>query len=354
MSTVSLFSGGDNRTVNVTTNFSHQGSPCSISFYCSRIYPPNLDSNTLYLNPRIHNIFESAVKGRAHENIEPNESGVCSLPGSVAGHCGNMRGYLAECRCEDLNRKIKPYIRNHFEKKVIDKILKHYKITQSLSSGRPFQFNLAIFCSGRLLGEEILLFRLLNELYSRRASGTISLFLIDREYTSAIRLGNSSTALHQNQYLIQFLTEICGCLPPSLKINGTIFAEASHYIDQAQTEARFKHDLLIGADIEDTQVIMDEISSKAAVIRGQRPLALVRNVGEEDLPGSCDIVCGQLTNCSLYADPPLDSPMEMDPPQFRRRQSEQIPWEVAVSAAAVVGIALAVILGVTLSNRPNR
>lgn len=45
----------------------------------------------------------------------------------------------------------------------------------------------------------------------------------------------------------------------------------------------------------------------------------------------------------------------MDPSQLRRRQSKQVRWEVPVFyAAAVTIIALAVILGITFSNRPNR
>lgn len=345
-STVSLFPNNDIRKVSLKTNFSGQ-TPVSISFECSRTYPINWNSDQLYLNQRIHDIFIHAVEGRAHEDIDPNECGVCSLPDAVASHCGNTRGFLAECRCEDLNRKIKPYIRNHFENKVINKILKHGKITQSLHNGKPFQFNLAIFCSGRLLGEEILLFRLLNELHNQKASGTINLFLIDRdEYTPAIRLGDPRSSLNSHKYLHQFLTEICGCLPPSLKINGTIFAKADDYTAQAQADVLFKHDLLIGADIEGTQKIMDDINSRTSVTHRQTPLALVRSVREGGPPGSCDIVCGQLTNCSLY----------LDPPQRRHSPSTQRPsWEVPVAVSAsvvvVVAVAVAVILGLTLRNR---
>ncbi|MCB1073333.1 MAG: hypothetical protein KDK96_09580 [Chlamydiia bacterium] len=342
MSAVELFHRNDIRSVRVETNFSRQG-PYSISFQCSRIQPRGCDPSTIYIHPEIFNIFRKAVEGKAHEDMEPNDCEACV--GADMSHCGNRRGYLAECRCEDLNRKIKPYIRNHFENKVIDKILKHGKITQSLRNGKPFQFNLAIFCSGRLLGEEILLFRLLNELHNQKASGTINLFLIDRdEYTPAIRLGDPGLSLNSHKYLHQFLTEICECLPPSLKINGTIFAEADHYTAQAQADARFKHDLLIGADIEGTQRVMDDINSKASAANGQTPLALVRSVREGGPPGSCDIVCGQLTNCSLY----------LDPPQRRHSPSTQRPsWDVpvAVSASVVVVVAVAVILGLTLSNR---
>lgn len=351
MSTVSLFGPQDNRTLNVTTDFSRQG-PCSISFSCSRAYLRDLDSHKLYLSQKVHDIFKNAVEGRAHEDINPNVSGHCAFPDSVSGHCGNMREALGECRCEDLNRKAKPRIRYHFESTVINKILTHAKIEQSLRSPAPFLFNLAIFCSGRLLGEEVLLFRLLNELCKQRASGTIRLFLIDRAYSSAIELGNSQTALHQNQYLQQFLTEICECLPPSLKIDGTIFAEADDYTAQAQADDRFKHDLLIGADIENTQQIMSDINAKASAAHGQTPLALVRSITEGGPPGSCDIVDGQLANCFLY-DIPLD-PLRGRLPEQRRRQRAQEPLEVPIlSAVAIVALA-AVILGVVLSKRPNR
>jgi len=225
---VQLFNRDDIRSGSVRTNFSGQ-QPYSISFQCSRIQPPGRNPSMIYIHPEIFGVFMNAVQGKAHEDMQPNNSGVCK--GADMSHCGNRRGDLAECRCEDLNRKTKPYIRNHFENDVIGKILSHQKIEQSLRTGDQFQFNLGIFCSGRLLGEEILLFRLLHALHNRGVSGTINVFLIDKgEYTSAIGLSDPSAALDQHRYLHQFLTEICGCLPPSLKINGTIFAEADQYI----------------------------------------------------------------------------------------------------------------------------
>lgn len=336
MSTVSLFDNNDMRSAYVKTNFYRQ-IPYSISFQCSRSYPHGTDTSKIYIRSEIiFNIFKKAVEGKSDEDIKANDCAACI--GADMGHCGNIRGDLAECRCEDLNRKIKPHIRNHFENKVIEKILGHNKIKQSFNNGKSFQFNLAIFCSGRLLGEEILLFRLLNKLHNLKASGTINLFLIDRmEYTPAIKVGDPLKTLSQCKYLDQFLREICECLPPTLKINGTIFAEAEHYIAQAEKDIQFRHDLLIGADIEGTQKIMSDISLKASVATGQTPLALVRSV-EKGPPGCCEVVAGQLTNCFLYIDLPQRNPSE-----------QSLSWVAPV--AMVVAVIALILLASADNNR---
>ncbi|HEY5259192.1 MAG TPA: hypothetical protein VIJ46_00980, partial [Rhabdochlamydiaceae bacterium] len=282
MSAVQLFQNNDIHSTLVTTDFSRQ-KPYGISFQCSRIQPPGRDPNMIYIHPDIFGVFLRAVQGKAHEDMQPNNTGTCS--GADMRHCGNRRGDLAECRCEDLNRKTKPYIRHQFENDVIGRVLTHRKIEQSLSSKTPFQFNITIFCSGRLLGEEILLFRLFHALHNKGVSGTINLRLIDRlEYAPAIELGDPEKALNQHGYLRQFLTEICESLPPSIKVNGTFYAEADVYSAQVSREARLKHDLLIGADMEGAHEHMPKMNATAAVDPKQSPLALVRKAIEGGLP----------------------------------------------------------------------
>lgn len=339
MSTVSLFGGNDTRSANVTTNFFRRD---SISFQCSSVQPYGGDKSKVYIHPEIFNVFKNAIQGKAHENMVANPD-FC-IQGDK-GHCGNRRGDLAECRCEDLNRKKNPHIRHQFENNVIEKILDHPKIEQSLSSGSPFQFNLAVFCSGRLLGEEILLFRLFNALHNKGVSGTINMFLIDRgEYGPAIALGDASKALRQHKYLNQFLTEICGCLPPSLKVNGTIFAEADHYISQVQSDGRFRHDLLIGADMEGAYKYMPKINSEASMTSGQTPLVLVGKSDGISIPSVCEVSAfGQLTNC--YA--PLNLSGSNSPQQAARRSTSRPPWEapVLVGVGVVAVVAILVLLG---------
>ncbi len=296
MSAIQLFEHNDIHSVVVRTDFA-QKRPYGISFECSRIQPPGLDQNTIYINRGLYEVFLKAVQGKAHEDMRPNTTGTCS--GADMRHCGNRRGDLAECRCEDLNRKTKPYVRHQFENEVIGKIVTHPKIEQSLSSKTPFQFNIAVFCSGRLLGEEILLFRLFHALHNKGVSGTINLFLIDRlEYAPAIGLGDSAKALNQHTYLRQFLTEICEGLPPSLKVNGTFFAEADDYMAQASANAQFKHDLLIGADMEGAHEHMPKMNTSAGIDPSQPPLALVRKANTSGLPSVCEVSAhGELTNC---------------------------------------------------------
>jgi hypothetical protein len=223
-----------------------------------------------------------AINGQARGDMVSNPEG-CG-PKEVAGHCGHKRGLLAECRCTALDRIDNPGLRYEFENRVINKILSHPKIQASLRPGGvPFKFNLAIFCSGMLLGEQILLFRLLDSLNQTNAAGTINLFLIDRIYKYPMKTGNVDKA----PYLKQFLEEICSCLPPSLEIKGTIYGEADDYINQAQRDATFKHDLVIGSDIDNTVKEIATINEKARANLTQEPLILIKS-GNRETPLICD------------------------------------------------------------------
>ena len=268
---ITYFNRNDSSNIRFRTDFDGR-QPVSVSFECSRIQSPLSNSSTIYINPDIYSVFINAITGKAHEDMTGNPYS-CSSE-YEAGHCGNMRGHLAECRCEDLNRKTKPFMRLQFENHVIGKIVNSSKILNAQRDKTQFQFNLAIFCSGGLLGEEVLLFRLFNELRKKSVSGTINLFLIDKCYKKAIETGDPSQAINLQKDLDQFLREICGCLPSSLKVNGSVFGEASEYITSAQSDSRLKHDLLIGSDIEGTEKIIAEISSNTCMFFGQAPIGV--------------------------------------------------------------------------------
>lgn len=337
MSGIQLFEPDDIHSVIVRADF-YQQRPRGISFECSRVQPTGSDQKTIYINRGLYDVFMKAVQGKAHEDMQPNHLGGCGT-GNMS-HCGNRRGDLAECRCEDLNRKTKPYMRHQFENTAIRKIVTHPKIEQSLSTKTPFQFNIAIFCSGRLLGEEILLFRLFHALHNRGVSGTLNLFLIDRiEYTPAIGLGNPAKALSQHAYLQQFLTELCEGLPPSLKVNGAFFAETTDYIAHVSADAQFKHDLLINAGIEGANEHILQMMS-VGHDPSEPPLVLVRKANATDLNSVCEISAhGELTNC--YA--PLNmlgTRRDSNPTEPAQPTSWDRPLIVTVVFVAIIAIAI--------------
>lgn len=194
--------------------------------------------------------FKKAVAGEAYLDMHPNLS--CGH-NEVAAGCGNLRGTLAECRCEVLDRKRYPNMRTDYEDRVIRMVL-------DLVKTRVSHLKLAIFCSGRLLGEEILLFRLFNQLKGK-ALGRLQLFFIDRCYSGAI--------LKQapEDYMSQFLTEISQYLPKGMKCDVTFFGEADDYMSLAESRGEtFKHDLLIGADIYSSEAEIEKNNRQVAEI----------------------------------------------------------------------------------------
>lgn len=319
--------------IQVKTNFSgHQ--PSSISFICSRNQPISNDPNRIYINADVFNVFRNAVLGKSDEDMVGNP-GQCSEKGKR--HCGNVRQYLWECGCDDLNRKLNKFYRLHFENDVISSIVNSQKIVNAQNAQTPFQFNLAMFCSGGLLGEEILLFRLINELRNREMSGTINLFLIDWEYKSAINRGNPDGLIDQ------FLREVCGSLPPSIKVNGTFFGDDDDYIQMVQVNSQFKHDLLIGADPEGAEKLMGKISQRASIFFEQAPIVLIRsNRG----PSICRInLMGEQENC--YQPYPTNVQRPIPTPQNQpkvQKPNPQFSSGVVVSGAiALVALIIMVI-----------
>lgn len=275
-------------------NWESRITPISISFKCHRQFSC-IDSD-------VYDVFIRAIQGKSHNDMDENPLG-CSHE-SVTGGCGNKRGYLSECRCDLLNRKTNPQIRHNYENRVISQIIEILK-KQNIAC---FRLNLAIFCSGGLLGEEILLFRLFDQLKRRGASGVINLFLIDHCYDQAIKASSlyhrkiahgQSASFHEvfggQKDLEQFLLEICKSTQPAIRIEGTVFSDSNQYIEKAKSHNSFKHHLIIGADIENANHDMGTIAREAG-LGEMKPIALVKT----DKPLLCELdISGNLENCYI-------------------------------------------------------
>lgn len=174
----------------------------AFQFHCSRSNGP--------VATKIYPIYKNAVEGNAHLNDE--------------------RGALAE-NTVPVDRKTDPQVYLNFENQVI------LALTDSLKS--PFELKLAIYNPGQLLGTEILLFRLVDYLKRKDASGEIRLFLIDYSY---------NTSLSDVNYVSQFARDICLALPSSIQVQCTFFASREEYLQLANSNSHFKHHLLIGPE----------------------------------------------------------------------------------------------------------
>lgn len=306
--------------------------PLSLSFSCSRRAPPSGDPTLYYINPDIYKVFMNALQGKAHLDMVANP-GVCKV-GDMR-HCGNTRGHLWECRCDDLNRMAETFYRRlQFENEVISTIIASPTIQTAKRSQTAFVYNLAIFCSGGLVGEQILLFRLFNELRREGVSGTLNLFFMDHEYKNTIAAGGVDALMDQ------FLRELCGCLPPSLKVNGRFFGEAEDYMKIAEVHDNFKCHLLIGADIEGTEKVMGEIRRAACMLSAPDPIVLVRKGNSTGAPSVCRInFLGEHENCYV--------PHNQQPQQRRIPIAHHKPLSQVQIAAIVLSVVL--LLGVVVA-----
>ena len=234
--------------------------PLNMRFACRR------QSN--HVDPNILNIYQQAIVGLSRGSLKTNLTGCWT--GRISKYCGNSRGELFECSCEILNGIKYPQLRHQYENKVIDAVLNIIYSDPLLRS-----LNIAIFASGGLFGEFVLMVRLIDRLKNIGFNGTIELFLIDQQYRDNINKAydfDPSTCsngfpwvnfLGGRQDLAQFLQEISLCLPSTIQVNGAVFGEADDYINRALKDSRFRHDLLIGADIEDTQAIVSKLKLQA-------------------------------------------------------------------------------------------
>lgn len=247
--------------------------PVSLNFTCRRSGDGIANS--------MKGIYAAAVTGKAHTLLAQNPNG-CHMS-QVTGNCGNVRGYLSECRCSTLNRSTHPQLRKIYEDGVIDRVVKLAK------EGRT-QINIAMFATGGLHGELVLTLRAIEALKSIGYKGTINLFLMDHVYSSAIFKGaqftqklfcqKMSSPFAWNSFVggekgfEQFLNEIALVLPKTITVNGAFFGSHSDYIARAHSSSNFQHDVLIGADIENTEKEMVELQQVSRT--GEEGLVLAK------------------------------------------------------------------------------
>ncbi len=209
------------------------------------------------IDRRFSDVYFNAIRGKAHLNVD---QAMCD---QVYGHKGISRGALSECSCELLHRVNHPQTRLNYENQAIQSILK------IIGKEQPFRVNIAFFRPGELLEVEVLLFRLLNELIRQNAKGKIALYLIDHQYDLPVLQANHTTnfpsAVAGAGYIRQFLTEMCGCLPPSIVLEGIFFKESNEYTALAERDPTFKHHLLISADVQGANLATKEIGKKAGL-----------------------------------------------------------------------------------------
>lgn len=309
-------------TLGIATNFqtvsdNYSGictlQPFGISFHCKR--------NATCIEYDVYQIFMNAIKDKSKDGFDVDP--LCSH-GQVTGGCGNKRGYMWECRCPGLDRKANSHVREAYENKVILKIM---EIVKSQNVG-DFHIKLAVFCSGGLLGEEILLFKLFEQLRRQNAAGKIELFFIDGCYANSIKASSvfhQAIAFNQNlpttienllgggKYIEQFLIEISKCVQPSLEISGTFFDHSDKYIEVAKSNPDFMHHLLIGSDIEDSVEDMSRINQETR-LNQEPPIALVKN--NLNKPLLCELnLDGNLDNCYVPAAQTALQPQCKKPPR---------------------------------------
>ena len=242
------------------------------------------------LGPDLYRVFCNAVNGNATADMEKNP-GACSGE-AVAGHCGHKRGELAECRCEVLDRFTHPKRREAFENQVIETLL------SKIPEGSSIRLNLTIFATGKLLGEEVLLFKLLNELSKVNANIQLHVSLIDTCYADAIATGSPCKALGILKDLNQFLDELSRCKPGNVALKGTVFKHSDDYVNATRLDPELKHDLIVGADIEGHAGLVAGIDRLAR----KGPLEPIVLVKEGSVPKVCTVAYGKLAECYVPAD----------------------------------------------------
>lgn len=285
-------------------------------------------------DPRITQIYQDALNSRANTFVRPN----CTYNNHF-GDCGNTRGYLTECRCPILNRQTNFEARRNYENDVINSVI---KLAEHLT-----HIKLGVYCSGRLLGEEILLFRLLDRLQREGFKGEVELFFIDTEYQKAINSANLTHSLEESvggaKYIEQFLEEMCMSLPKDISLKGSFFGSDHDYILAAETNQAFKHHLLIGADVMDLYKNMGPVGKRTGLYPSKNPIALVH---AHDTPEVC-LVDGQgeLVDCkyvgpavanyqqnNTYQPNPVNRTNSLDESKVKR----MFPWILMTIVLAAV------------------
>lgn len=254
--------------------------PLNISFRCAR--------QASEVDIAMRQIYDSIVQGNAAALLEENPY-QCA-PGVNTGHCGNVRGHLAECKCVILNRRNYPQLREAYENSVIAQV-----ISIIGNNKTNFQVRIAMFATGMLHGEQCLLIKLIDTLKAHYA-GTIHISLIDTDYKDSINISHSVNHLPQgstfpwNQLLgyrkdfEQFIIEMSLCLPSNIILEGSIFGSAEDYILKAQSGCR--HDIMIGADLDGLDGLMDRTNTAAtrnflpaiALVKREEKLTIVPKI----------------------------------------------------------------------------
>lgn len=271
-------------------NITWEHKPLNISFRCSR--------STSTVDASIRNIYNTIVQGNVHTLLTVNPW-QCAVNNNT-GHCGNVRGALAECKCWVLNRKDKPGIRKDYEDSVISKVL---SITGQ--NNKQFNVRLAMMATGNLLGEQCLLIRLVEALKKANCGGTIHVSLIDLDYKASINTSHAVAHLpleHPFQWtqllghrkdFEQFVIEMSLCLPPTIVLMGEIFGSSEDYVLKAQKIPGYTHDLMIGADIEELSELMDEVNQIATRTHFPAIALVKRSENNKPVPKLCQIKDGR-------------------------------------------------------------
>ncbi|MFI5343089.1 MAG: hypothetical protein ACHQUC_02590, partial [Chlamydiales bacterium] len=275
----------------------------SISFKCQRFVS--------CIDGRFFDIFIRILKRMSHLDLVPpmDPLGICLHNHTDQGaiKCGNRRNMavrqsdLWECKCPILDRINQSDKRLAFEDYVIE------RVTSIINVHKLSTFNLAIFGSGGLLGEQILLMRLIHELRVNNYSGTIKIFLIDQIYKNSINnsanfLGpmtpiSVESALGGDKCFYQFLSEMSFILPPNITLEGEIFSEADDYISRAHANDHLKYDFLIGADPEGGEAVMAKIKDAIKEKHPNNSAVLTKIKDDAWVAGICQVGPVNLEKC---------------------------------------------------------
>jgi hypothetical protein len=290
---ITRFSYATDATLNVGTYQVVNGSK-ALGFQCNR--------HVAAKDPRIVQIYRDALHSRAMTTVPP----FCQNDNQFR-ECGNTRGYLTECRCPLLNRTTHYKAHRTYENKVIDSVI------DLVNKGRLTHIKLACFGSGRLLGEEILLFRLFEALQQNKFKGTIELFFIDSDYQAVINQSVPKINLERSvggaRYIQQFLQEASMCLPKSITLKGLFFGHSEDYLSAVRSNQEYKHHLLIGSDVMDAYKIMGPIGKEAGLNPQREPIALVH---ARQTPEVCLIdPKGKLKDCKDVSESNLTVPVAL-------------------------------------------
>lgn len=256
----------------------------TFSFNCRRL--------TSQIDQRIQSIYKNAIMGKAHKDMK---SSMCPRTADY-GECGDRRGELTECRCPTLSRMKHPELRQVFEDKVIQRAV---AILKSQSEGKR-SINLAFFASGKLFGEATLLFRLFDQLKKENIACEVNIKLIDKCYETALNHNTAEDALRSDRSLDQFVNEMCQTLPKNVTLSGQVYSSDNAYIEAAKVQPEIKHDLIVGADIENLKGIVAKIHNAAGRRPNEKPLVLIKGPNRfgAEIPAICGVKSdGNLTDC---------------------------------------------------------